>query len=241
MQKAVVEDGGMKKFEVLVAGRGKLAAELLAGLEGEAISRSVPWAERAASAPDAGIAVHAGSGRELPALIDYCAEKGALLFELSTAEAAIPDTVTFPVILCPNVNLQMLRFMAMVRQASGLFKGQPIRITESHQATKTTKPGTAIYLAKQLGVPESEIRSERDPQRQEKILGIPEKHLARHAYHNITIKNSDAEITLETRVLGKTAYAAGLSRIIAMVARLDLAPGRHDIVDIVTGQVDGRP
>ncbi|MDA8104563.1 MAG: hypothetical protein M0Z71_04210 [Nitrospiraceae bacterium] len=224
----------MKRFEVVIVGRGKLANELMEGLHGDAISRTVSWDDRATLASDPRIVVHAGSGRELPEVIDYCANTHTLLFELSTAGSMIPDNVDFPVIICPNVNLQMLRFMAMVRQASRYFKGQAIEITESHQATKKTKPGTAIYLANQLGVAESEIRSERDPERQQKIFGVPDEYLARHAYHRIAITSPEAEITLETRVLGKTAYANSLSEIIGIVTQMDLGPGRHDIVDLVT-------
>jgi 4-hydroxy-tetrahydrodipicolinate reductase len=224
----------MKRFEVLVVGRGKLANELMEGLSGNVISRTIRWDDRSTSVSDSWILVHAGSGRELPEVIDYCTNTNTLLFELSTADSMIPDMVDFPVIICPNVNLQMLRFMAMVRQASRYFKGQTIEITESHQATKKTKPGTAIYLANQLGVSESEIRSERNPERQQKIFGIPAGYLTRHAYHKIAITSPEAEITLETRVLGKTAYAASLSEIISIVTQMDLGSGRHDIVDLVT-------
>jgi len=224
----------MKRFEVLVVGRGKLANELMEGLNGDAISQTIRWDDRSTSVSELRIVVHAGSGRELPEVIDYCANTNTILFELSTADAMIPDRVGFPVIICPNVNLQMIRFMAMVRQASRYFKGQTIEIIESHQATKKTRPGTAIYLANQLGVSESEIRSERNPERQQKIFGIPNEYLARHAYHKIAITSPDAEITLETRVLGKTAYATSLSEIIAMVSQMDLRSGRHDIVELIT-------
>ncbi len=180
-------NSNMKRFEVLIVGRGKLANELIDGLNGDAISHTIRWDDRSTSISDSMIVVHAGSGRELPEVIDYCANTNTLLFELSTADSTIPDNVDFPVIICPNVNLQMLRFMAMVRQASRYFKGQTIEITESHQATKQTKPGTAIYLANQLGVSESEIQSERNPERQQKIFSIPDEYLARHAYHKIAI------------------------------------------------------
>ena len=73
----------------------------------------------------------------------------------------------------------MIYFMAMVKHASRYFRGQAIRISESHQASKNTKPGTAIYLAKSLGIPETEIRSERDPKVQNEVLGIPSSLLDR--------------------------------------------------------------
>jgi dihydrodipicolinate reductase len=128
--------------------------------------------------------------------------------------------------------MPMLRFMAMVKRASRYFRGQD-RITESHQASKRTKPGTAIHLANSLGVPETEIRSERDPKVQLEALGIPSAFLDRHAYHEIVISDPEVEIRLETRVLGKSAYSSGLSKVIEIVAESRLKPGCHDIVDLV--------
>lgn len=106
----------------MVVGRGKLANELLEGLSGDAISRVVRWEDRPDMSPGSNIVVHAGSGREMAEVIDHCAKTNSILFELSTSGALIPETVTFPVIICPNVNLQMLYFMAMVKQFSGISK-----------------------------------------------------------------------------------------------------------------------
>ena len=223
----------MDKIEVLVVGRGKLANELLEGLSGDTISRVVRWEDRSETSNGSNIVVHAGSGRELAGVIDYCGKTNSILFELSTADLAIPETINFPVIICPNVNLQVLYFMAMIKQFSGYFKGRKIRITESHQSFKKTKPGTAIYLAKSIGISECDIISERNPERQQNAIGIPIEHLDRHAYHQILISDPEVEIKLETKVLGKTAYATSLSEIIALVAKKELGPGHHDIVDIV--------
>ena len=223
----------MDKIEVLVVGRGKLANELLEGLSGDTISRVVRWEDRSETSNGSNIVVHAGSGRELAGVIDYCGKTNSILFELSTADLAIPETINFPVIICPNVNLQVLYFMAMIKQFSRYFKGRKIRITESHQSFKKTKPGTAIYLAKSIGISECDIISERNPERQQNAIGIPIEHLDRHAYHQILISDPEVEIKLETKVLGKTAYATSLSEIIALVAKKELGPGHHDIVDIV--------
>jgi hypothetical protein len=223
----------MDKVEVLVVGRGKLANELLEGLSGDVISRVVRWENRSDTSPASNIVVHAGSGRELADVIDYCTKTNSILFELSTADLAIPERINFPVVICPNVNLQMLYFMAMIKQSAGYFKGLPIRITESHQSSKKTKPGTAIYLAKSLGISECDIISERNPEQQQKAIGIPMEHLDRHAYHQIVISGPEAEIKMETKVLGKTAYATSLSEIIALVAKEELGTGHHDIVDII--------
>lgn len=219
---------------MLIVGRGKLAQELLAGLDGTRISRVVRWDEWDSLEGDKYMVVHAGSGRELDDVMEFCSRNGSVLLDLSTGEAKLPLTVKFPMIICPNVNMQMIYFMAMVKHASRYFKGQDIEILESHQASKSTKPATAVYLAKSLSVPEAEIKSERDPKVQKEVLGIPPSFLDRHAFHQILIRNPEVEIKLETRVLGKSAYASGLAKIIDIVAGRKLEPGYYDIVDLVT-------
>jgi hypothetical protein len=230
----------MEKYVVLVVGRGKLAAELLNGLGGQSVSRVLPWHERDNKGSGPCMVVHAGSGRELEDVAEFCANTGSPLLELSTAGAQLPPSPVFPIIICPNVNMQMLSFMAMVKQAVGYFKGQDIVITESHQATKTSKPGTAIHLAGYLGVPDEKIRSIRDPKVQSKTLHIPDEFLARHAYHEILMKSGEVEIRLETQVLGKSAYATGLGEVIGIIAHSLLRPGVHDVVDLVISDAERR-
>jgi len=209
----------------------------LHGLGSPTISRVVRWDERDSQEGDRYIVIHAGSGRELNDVIGFCSVTGSILLDLSTGDSQFPVTTKFPVVICPNVNVQMLYFMAMVKHSSRYFQGQDIKIAESHQASKSSKPGTAIYLAKSLGIPETEIRSERDPKVQNEVLGIPSSFLDRHAYHEIVIRNPEVEIRLETRVLGKSAYASGLAKVIDIVARRKLAPGYYDIVDLVIDDI----
>lgn len=223
----------MEKFAILVIGRGKLATELLSGLQGPAVSQVLPWDKRDTPQDDPFIVVHAGSGRELDDAALFCSATGSMLLDLATGGSRLPAEPNFPVIICPNVNMSMLSFMAMIKQAGVYFRGRDIRITESHQASKNTKPGTAIHLARSLGVPEAEIHSERDPMVQNEALGIPPAYLDRHAYHEIVISDPEVEIRLQTRVLGKSAYASGLARLIELVSRRRPDPGRHDVVDLV--------
>lgn len=227
----------MGHYAILIVGRGKLADELVRGLDSPAISRVVRWDDRDPGTDGHYMVVHAGSGRELNDVIGFCSETGSTLLDLSTEGSPFPATISFPVVICPNVNMQMLCFMAMVKHASGYFRGQDIRIAESHQATKSTRPGTALYLARSLSVPESGIRSERDPKVQSEVLGIPTSYLDRHAYHQIVIRDPEVEIRLESRVLGKSAYASGLARIIGMLSGMELSPGYHDVVDLVIDDI----
>ncbi len=228
----------MAKYGVLVVGRGKLAAELLNGLKSSSISSVRPWSERDGLGRGTSMVVHAGSGRELEDVVGFCAATGSILLELSTGGSRLPHAPSFPIILCPNVNMQMLSFMAMIKQAAGYFRDQDIEITESHQAAKSTEPGTAIYLARSLGIPKTRIRSIRDPKTQSENLHIPAEFLDRHAFHEVLIRNAEVEIRLETRVLGKSAYASGLGRIIEVASRCTLQPGVHDVVDLIQGEHD---
>ena len=223
----------MDHHTVLIVGRGKLAAELLQGLDGPGIARVLPWDGRDAAGGGPCMVVHAGSGRELGDVFDFCSATGSILLDLSTAGTDYPAEAAFPLVVCPNVNMQMLSFMAMVRQSAGLFRGLDIGISESHQASKKTSPGTAVHLARSLGVPEAAIRSERDPRVQREVLGIPEEFLDRHAYHEIVIRDAQVEIRMQTRVLGKSAYASGLARVIGIVSARRPCPGCHDIVDLL--------
>lgn len=223
----------MESHTVLIVGRGRLAAELLQGLKGPGIARVRPWEERERGGGGPCMVVHAGSGRELGDVFDFCSATGSILLDLSTAGTDYPAEAAFPLVVCPNVNMPMLSFMAMVRQSAGLFRGLDIGISESHQAAKKTSPGTAVHLARSLGVPAEAIRSERDPQVQREVLGIPEEFLDRHACHEIVIRDAQVEIRMQTRVLGKSAYASGLARVVAIVSARRPGPGRHDIVDLL--------
>lgn len=227
----------MEKVVVTLVGRGRLAQELERDLSSPRIARVIRWEDRDAFGGCRSVVVHAGSGRELEDVVRFCTVTGTLLLDLATGENRYPADLAIPVVRCPNVNMQMLCFMAMVKQSSSYFRGQDIRITESHQATKKTKPGTAIAIAEALGVPEAEIHSERAPRIQQEQLGIPAAFVDRHAYHDITICVPDVEIRLQTRVFGKSAYARGLARVIDLVSGRTLAPGLHDIVDLVIGAV----
>ena len=126
---------GSAKRAVIIVGNGKLANELLHGLESPVIGKVLHWPADEATGALPAIVVHAGSGRELPTVIDYCARTSGILLDLSTNDPALPAAPTFPIVRCPNVNAEMLAFMAMVKQAAALFREREIALTESHQAS----------------------------------------------------------------------------------------------------------
>lgn len=213
---------------LLIAGSGKLARELLAGLAPDA----KPWSDRS----DVGAVravVHAGSGRELPEILRFCRERALPLIELSTGTGIADLADGVPVVVCANANLLMLKFMAMLARCGPWFRCEPMRLTESHQAGKTSVPGTAVALAASLGLSPEAIVSVRDPAQQSGGLGIPATDLGRHAFHRIEIGEGDCRLRLETLVTGGAPYAEGVRRIVGAALAHPLEPRCHDVVEFI--------
>lgn len=217
---------------VYIIGSGKLANELLKALNFEKNYRVLPWADRNPQDTVA-IVVHAGSGRELNEAISYCRQTNSSLIELSTDVDHQQDYL-IPVVLCPNTNILMLKFMNMLEKSGQNFSQYQINITESHQSNKTSLPGTAVALANSLNIPSNRIESVRDIQKQQSEFGIPEQNLARHAYHRIEISDNDAcSITLETRVLGDSPYVGGVKDIIMAVGERSLEKRVYHVMEFI--------
>ncbi|PFH29304.1 dihydrodipicolinate reductase C-terminal domain-containing protein [Burkholderia sp. JKS000303] len=230
-------------MQVLVVGTGKLATELLRSHQLDpAICHVMPWSD--GMRDDAGrsdarrsdarsIVVHAGSGRELPDAIAFCRATGSTLIELSTGSDLETGSHDFPVVLCPNTNILMLKFMSMLETSGHLFRDCNISVTESHQASKTSVPGTAVDIGQSLGVPAQAIRSVRDPAEQRDALQIPDDQLGRHAFHRIRIEDGACSLQFESRVHGASPYADGVSRIVDAVRQRDLERRRYSIVEFI--------
>ena len=219
-------------MQVYIAGTGKLATELVDELEPEdglTISRWPPETDLVAQS----VVVHAGSGRELGTITAFCARTSSVLVELSTGSVLEGAQPHFPVVLCPNTNILMLKFMCMLARSGDMFKGCDIQITESHQASKASVPGTAVQIAHLLGVSESAIVSVRDTAQQTSRLNIPHEHLARHAFHRIAIQEGPCAISLETRVYGDSPYASGVQQIIAAIRRRTLQSRTYSITEFI--------
>lgn len=219
-------------MHVYIVGTGKLATELLEKLtptNGLIVSR---WPiETQANAKS--IVVHAGSGRELSRIVDFCARTSSVLVELATGSLLEGAQPAFPLVLCPNTNILMLKFMCMLEHSGTMFKGCKIEITESHQAAKTSVPGTAVQLAKSLGVAESDINSVRHTSKQANDLKIPHEHLARHAFHRINIQEGPCSISMETRVYGDSPYASGVQQIVEAVHQRELQSRIYSITEFI--------
>lgn len=177
-------------MQVIVVGTGKLATELLGSHRLDPSTCHVmAWSEHArtevqrsddarrsdARRSDArSIVVHAGSGRELPAAIAFCQATGSPLVELSTGSDLETGSHDFPIVLCPNTNILMLKFMSMLETSGHLFRDCRISVTESHQASKASVPGTAVGIGQSLGTrPERAARRIADPRRSARPPCVP--------------------------------------------------------------------
>lgn len=217
----------------VVVGSGKLATELLERLELPDDMTLQAWGD---TGPTAGAAfvVHAGSGRQLTQVTTYCERSGATLLELSTGSALAEANPGFPVVLCPNTNILMLKFMSMLAASGHLFRGYDISLQESHQQGKTSAPGTALALAESLSLKPDAIASERDPTRQMELLAVPREHLARHAVHRIRISDGVCTVNLESRVMGAAPYARGVGQLLRALQTRTLERRLYRVEELIS-------
>ena len=204
-------------MQVLIVGSGKLASELLNGLSLPDTFTVCSWSS-SPSVQGRSIVVHAGSGRELDEVTAYCKATNSVLVELATGSKIEITPPAFPVVLCPNTNILMLKFMNMLANNGQMFEGYRIKLAESHQEEKRSTPGTAVALAHSLGLLAEDVISVRNRETQLTALRIPPEHLDRHAVHAICIEDGACSVVLETRVYGSSPYADGVSKIVLAVA-----------------------
>lgn len=219
-------------MQVYIAGTGKLATELLERLVSQGDLTISKWSVTPAASSKS-IVIHAGSGREIKAISDFCSNTSSALIELSTGSSLDGTHPNFPVILCPNTNILMLKFMCMLQRSSAMFKGYPKQITESHQASKTSVPGTAVQIAQSLDIAQNSITSVRNASQQTDEFNIPGNHLDRHAFHRVTIQDGPCTISMETRVYGDAPYASGVQQILTAVHSQTLGAGIFSITDFI--------
>lgn len=219
-------------MRIAIVGRGRLATELLEELDPTEGMTLQPW-DGIAACDSIAVVVHAGSGRELGKVMDFCERTQATLLELATGSILENLVPAFPVVLCPNTNILMLKFMSMIAASGSLFRGYEISFEESHQSRKTSVPGTAHAIADSLCLPTESIRSERDPHRQMNEFAIPAEHLDRHAVHRIYVSDGACTVRLEARVLGEAPYARGVGHLLKALESRRLAPGLHRVEQFV--------
>jgi 4-hydroxy-tetrahydrodipicolinate reductase len=222
----------MKK-KIVLAGSGKLANAVLDALRSHQEWEAVIWDEFDRDVRMQAIVIHAGSGRHLEDIFSFCSASKSVLVELSTGTPTESRALDFPRVICSNTSIAIVKFLFVLAEHGKLFANSEITIEESHQASKTSVPGTAVDIARSLNVSPDRISSCRNQEQQKNALGIPEEFLERHAYHRVRIKDGDSLISLETRVLGHKPYSDGVLSIVAAIAQNALEPRKYDVTDFV--------
>ena len=182
------------------------------------------------------IAIHFGSGRQLLELVDLCEKIGIPLIQGSTKlTEPVPSNRNVAIINALNLSIPMIRFTASFPTfAKAIAVGMKKRIVESHQRKKPDKSGTARAVAKTLDIPESDIKSVRDPDIQ-LALGVPEEHLDGHAFHDFIFTGQGVEIRVSTKILGRKTYAEGALTLAQALADLPepMESGIYELRDIL--------
>ncbi|WON93108.1 MULTISPECIES: dihydrodipicolinate reductase C-terminal domain-containing protein [unclassified Sphingobacterium] len=222
----------MNTKKAFVVGSGKLANAILEADYSIPNVEISPW-QPSITTTSPSIVIHAGSGRELQDCLDFCARTDSVLIELSTGLETEKLETAFPLVICPNTSVLLLKTLHMLQQFGHNFKDYEISIIESHQASKNTEPGTAYHIANSLQVAHERVVSIRDAKTQAYKINIPVAYLEKHAYHQIVIKDKNDEIKIETKVLGHDSYSNGVKKILEACVNNKLANRRHTVLDLV--------
>jgi len=220
-------------MKILLVGSGKLAKAILQSNLSIPSCEMIAWESSFQNSNEKAIIVHAGSGRQLQECFAFCERTGSVFIELSTGLETEKMHPQFPLIICPNTSILLLKTLAMIKAQGSSFEHYDISITESHQSTKTTEPGTAYAFAQSLQVPLDKIVSIRDPKVQEQEIGIPKEYLTKHAYHKIVISDGNDQVSIETKVLGHDSYAKGVKAIVEAVVQNRFENRKYSIFDLI--------
>lgn len=227
---------------VYVAGHGKLAAKIQGNLVETSLWLKKPvtfvdnWDNVQGRRDDRSqvVLVHCGSGRQFNDIVSFGNTNNVPVIQCSTGITFPEDfaaNLAIPFIEAPNLSIPMIKFLYLIEEIGPLFHDSGITITESHQKSKVTLAGTALEMAKLLGIEQSKIKSIRDEDTQENLLGISKEHLGQHALHLIEISDGECVITLKTEVHGLNTYVEGLVKIISIIGKLP--PGFTRLTDLV--------
>jgi len=223
----------MERMRIFVVGSGKLANAILTSDLLVQSYEIVKWESQYQALNEKAIIVHAGSGRQLKECFEFCDRTKTVFIELSTGLETETMKSDFPLIISPNTSILVLKILNMIKVNGRYFENYEISITESHQSTKKTEPGTAYSFANSLKFPLDKIISIRDLGIQQNTIGIPKEYIDKHAYHKIVIKDGSDEVTIETKVLGHDSYANGVNMIIETVLKNSLENKRYTILDLI--------
>ncbi|XP_021887903.1 4-hydroxy-tetrahydrodipicolinate reductase 2, chloroplastic-like [Carica papaya] len=150
-------------------------------------------------------------------------------------------------VISPQMGKQVVAFLAameiMAKQFPGAFSGYSLKVMESHQAGKLDISGTAkavISCFQKLGVSfdMNHVQLIRDAKQQIEMVGVPEEHLAGHAFHLYHLTSPDETVSFEFQhnVCGRSIYAEGTVDAILFLAkkvRLKADKRIYNMIDVL--------
>ena len=152
-------------------------------------------------------------------------------------------------VIAPNMAKQIVGFQAMLEFAAdnfpGLFTGYTMSVKESHQQGKADTSGTAKAVVKsfnELGVDftTDQIEMVRDPEVQEKEMGVPREYLGGHGWHTYSLLSPDGTVRFEFthNINGREVYApSSLDAVLFLSSKIEQgAAGRvYSMIDVLKG------
>ena len=222
-----------KQINIFVVGSGKLANTLLTSNLSLPLCNISKWESKFQILEEKAIVIHAGSGRQLEECFKFCSRTKSVFIELATGLKTEKEELDFPLIICHNTSILVLKTLSILNAFGRDFNDYEISIIESHQSAKATEPATAYAFADSLKYPKDKIVSIRKDEIQRDIIRIPEEYLSKHAYHKISIRDGNGEIIIETKVLGHDSYVKGVKKIIEAVLKSNLENRKYTVLEII--------
>jgi 4-hydroxy-tetrahydrodipicolinate reductase len=224
-----------KKLNVVVIGQGKLAQAILSVLpqldQNKGYINSVQTYDGQPHFFEPAIMVHVGSGRQYHECLALALKERCVFIQAATAkDIPLPPPVAGDIVYihAPNLDLRLIKLFHWLKLGAALFQEDEKTLTESHQATKTSVPGTAYKICDILGLDRANVQSIRDPD-QQRDLQI--HTLEQHAFHQLIIGNRDSSIKIETKVEGNASYVQGLYALLQSV--MNIPAGNYEVEELL--------
>ncbi len=219
--------------KLIVIGNGKLADAIMNNYTELSWSSVIVEKYTENTSADSGtVFIHVGSGRQYMESLDLAVSAGSAYIQAATEKdiaLKVPEDNRIVFVNSPNLDINIIKFLQWLKFGKDFFQNEKISITESHQESKSSLPGTALKMCSILGIDESKLVSIRDCKTQ-KVIGI--RNLPVHAYHRIEIGSSGSIIALETKIEGLLTYVKGLVKIVQIIPKIQ--PGNYEIEDLVS-------
>lgn len=116
----------MERMKIFVVGSGKLANAILTSNLSFQSCEILKWKTQYQTLNEKAIIVHAGSGRQLKECFEFCVRTKSLFIELSTGLETEKMRPNFPLIICPNTSILLLKTLNIIKVNGRYFESYKI-------------------------------------------------------------------------------------------------------------------